>query len=363
MISQGRIGPRSAVIITVLFVSLSLFFAPSIAADYGITAAWMVISLAGLLAMAASVLPWLLMRNFPDRTIIEVGYVVAGRYLGFILGLIIFSYFLLNMAVSLRMVGERIQAAYLPGTPLSVTMLTLLAVGAVGAFLGLEAIARAIVIASGLLLASGLIPILLTRNFWNMFNFLPWLGSGLKPIAIGGISMMGMFSDVLLLALIYPSISKEQRGGGNIWLQSAFWCFVLAFFITVGTQMVFPYPVLNENLFPLTQVSRLVYEGRFLQRIDAFISFFWYGAYAFKFSLAYLLAANALTQLLRLPYYRPFLFGLGIIAFTLGMVPHDIMESTYIVTNIIWRLSPAVAFLLPGLLFLVTLFRRKEGAG
>ncbi|NPV90296.1 MAG: endospore germination permease [Firmicutes bacterium] len=362
MIPQGKIGSKGAVIVIAMFIALNFFFAPTIASTYGFTAAWLVVLLAGLLAMLAAVLPWLLMRKFPDQTIIEVGYTLAGKYLGFIINLLIFNYFLLDMVFTLRISAERIQVAYLPVTPLEVVMLTLLLVGVGGACLGLESIARSIVIASGLLLASILIPIILTYNFWNAYNFFPLLGSGFKPIAIGGISMIGVFSDVIMLALIYPSISKSQGGKSNLWSRSVLWGMVLGLVMTVGSQLLFPYLVLNESLFPFLQVSRIVYLGRFVQRLDVFLAFFWFGAYALRFAMVYLLTMFSLAQLLRLPYHHPFLYSLGVIAFTLALIPHDIVEATNIVSGVFWRTSWLVAFILPGVLLLVSQFRGREGA-
>lgn len=361
MIPEGKIGPRSVVIMAVLAISPNVFYASSIAADYGLNAAWMVILAAGLLALIASYIPKKLMDRFPQQTITEVGYQVLGKYLGFAAGLMIFNFFLMDSSLSLRLTADRVLTAYMPNTPVPVMMLALLVVGIGGAYLGLEAIARAVVIAHWLLLVTVFVPIVLTVNFWEPDNLAPWLGAGLPAIGIGGLSMIGLFADIFLIAVIYPSISKSQ--GGNIWVSSVFWGMLLLVITTLGVQLVFPTPVLSETLFPLTQVSRLVYMGRFLQRIDAFIAFFWIGMYAFRFSLVFLLALNTLTQLLRLPYYRPFMFSLGAVVFALGLIPRDIMEATYIVTGIFWRTSWAIVFGLPGIMLLVSLFRKGVKAG
>ena len=356
MISQGKIGPRGVVIITALSISMSSFYASSIAADYGGYAAWLVILLAGLIALALSMLPGRLMRRFPDSTIIEVCYQVLGKYLGFLVGLVFVGHFLLEASFGIRLGSDRILTSYMPNTPLSVLMLGMLLVGLAGAYLGLEAVARAIVIAYGLILFTVIFPILAAVNFMDLYNLFPLLGSGLPAVALGGVSMVGMFSDVLLISVIYPSISKDDRV--NVWASSIWWGLAILLFTTIGIQLIFPPTILTENLFPLVQASRLVYLGRFFQRIDAFLAFFWMGAIAFRFSLVYLLAANTLTQLLRLPYYHPFLLSLGVIAFSIGMIPHDIIETTYIVTGIFWRTGWLIAFVLPGILLLVSYFRR-----
>lgn len=363
MISQGKIGPRSVVIITALSISISCFYASSIAADYGGYAAWLVILLAGLVALALSFFPARLMRSFPDSTIIEVCYQVLGKYLGFLVGLIFAGHFLLEAALSLRLGCDRILTSYMPNTPLSVMMLAMLSVGLAGAYLGLEAVARAIVIAFGLLLFTLFFPILVSVNFMDYLNLFPLLGAGLPAVALGGVSMVGMFSDVLLISVIYPSISKFKDGRVNVWAPSIWWALVILLFTTIGAQLIFPPTILTENLFPLVQVTRLVYLGRFFQRIDAFLAFFWIGAYGFRYALVLLLAANVLAQLLRLPYYRPLLISLGVIAFAIGMIPHDMIETTYIVTSIFWRTGWLIAFVLPGILLLVSYFRRGVNNG
>ncbi|NPV91256.1 MAG: endospore germination permease [Firmicutes bacterium] len=357
MKTQGKLGSRPAIIATVLTISLSIFFIPTIAADYGHNAAWMVILLAGVLAIVLSLILNRLMRLFPDKTIVEVSYIVLGKYLGFLAGLLIFAFFLFDSALSLRLIGDRITTIYLPSTPLSVAMVYLLIGGVFCAYLGIEPIVRGVAISWGFLLVAALLPIILSFPFWKVQNLFPLFGSGWKPIAIGGLSMLGLFSEVILLAVIYPSISTKQPE--NLWTPSIVWALVLMLITTIGVELVFPYPVLNETLFPLAQVSRLVYLTQYIQRIDSFISFIWMGAMTYKFALVYTVTVFTLTQLFRLPYYKPFIFGLGIIVFTLGMLPHDIIEVTYLISEWFWRIGWVIAFALPGIMLLVFYFRRR----
>lgn len=354
---EGRIGPHAAVVAASLLPSMYILFAPSIAADYGLSAAWLVQLAAGLFALALSLFPDRLMSRFKGRTIIEVGYLLLGGFGGFAAGLLIFVFFLIDTALDLRIVADRITTVYLPSTPLSVVMLTMALTGLWGAYLGIETISRSILVGYRIMLLSVIIPVGLSAIFWNVGNFFPLLGTGPVNIAKGGAAMAGMFSEmVVLLAIIYPAIKTRPKDTGII-TRSALWAAVFLFIATIGVQLVFPAPILNENLFPLVEVSRLVFLSRFVQRIDAITTFIWISGMLFKYTLLLIAALYSLTQLLRLPYYRPFLLPVSIIVFALANLPHNIIQSHNLASKFGWPIGLVIGFALPGFLLLVAHLR------
>ncbi|NLK52535.1 MAG: endospore germination permease [Syntrophomonadaceae bacterium] len=351
MLSEGKIGPAEAVCTASILLCLNALVSASIAADYGLQAAWMVLLLVGGLSGIGVVILMRLMEHYPDQSIIEVSQEVLGPVPGFMIGMIFFFFFLLAAVLFLRVEADRIVTVYLPDTPTSVLVLFMLITGVVSAFIGLESLSRTLHILSIPLIASIILPLILAYNFWDWNNLFPLWGSGLSGILKGGFLLSGMFADILILALIYPSIRVNKTA--QIWSKALILGVSTNVATTIGVLLVFPIPNINENLFPVVQTARLVFLSRFVQRVDAFFAFFWMIAIMLKFNVLFYASCISLTRLLKLPYYKPLIYPLSVIVFALAFIPKDIIQVTEWIALGAWRWNGLIAYGLPALLLLI----------
>lgn len=102
----------------------------------------------------------------------------------------------------------------------------------------------------------------------DISNLFPVLGIGTDGVFFSGLRGTFLYSDILLLYLIFPNDSDPRQVRSTVMTGTALAVavnvlFVLAFTLTV------PYPVSAEGQFPVYLLLKEVRIGRFLQRIDA----------------------------------------------------------------------------------------------
>lgn len=369
MISEGKIGPAEAASVPLLLLAINALFSGVTAVDHGLQAAWLVILIAGLLTCAGVFFSVRLMQNYPGQSIIEVSRTLLGPIFGFMISLAFFNQFLIGSALFLRLETERILTVYLPNTPFYALMGTLVLVGIGGAYLGLEALARSTKILVVFIIASILLPLFMTYNFWTWHNIFPLGGSGMHGIVRGGFSMSGMFTEIIILAVIFPAIKISSPG--RLWFQPLLIAIAFHILVALLNLLLFGVPTLNETLFPVVQSARLIFLGRFIQRIDILFAFFWMIGICLKYIILFYATDVILTRLLKLPYRKPFLIPLGIIVSSLAMFPNSMIQATDIISNIAWRFNGLITFSLMLLVLLVHYFKpppkpegglAKEGA-
>ena len=82
--------------------------------------------------------------------------------------------------------------------------------------------------------------------------------------------------------------------------------------MVVAVMVFFGIPSLKRNPVSIVQSARLIYLGRFIQRIDIFFAFFWMIGICLKYTILFYAANVGLTRLFKLPYRKPFLIPLGL---------------------------------------------------
>jgi spore germination protein KB len=359
MIQQGKIGPREAMSIITTVISVNALLSGAIAADYALHAGWLAIIVAGGLAALGTLFSARLMAHYPDKGLIGVGQEVLGPTGGFCIGLLYFNLFLLASALFLRLEADRIALVYLPDTPAPVIALFMTLAGLGVAYLGLEALGRMSLVFSSVVIGGLLLPLFLSANFWNWNNLFPLLGTGISDILKGGLSLHGLFSEIIILAVFYSSI-KVSSSPMSFWYQPLLIGLLVNVIAALITLLVFSVPAITENIFPVVQTSRLIYLGRFFQRIDAFFAFFWMIAICLKFIILFFTSNVILAELLKLPYYKPFIVPLGIIVFSLAFLPSDLNQATHLATHMAWRWSGIIAFLLPAVMLIICQLKQPK---
>jgi spore germination protein KB len=358
---EGKIGVPEAVALATMFTGAELFSAyPSRMADLGQTAGWLVSLVSVLVGTLGTMILACLMANFPGRSIVEVSEEVLGSWLSLPVSLVFLLYFLILTAITLRQYAERILTAFLPVTPLEVIMGLILLGSLLACYLGLEAIGRSAVSLFPLIIGSVLLSLVLVYPYWNYNNLFPLLGSGPVKVLSRGAGESSLFSHFLVLAVVYPQVQVGKRPI-RLWLIVAALSASILVLGTLAASMVFPTPVLQENLYPMLQMARLVSFGRFIQRVELFFVFFWVLWVTFKVTLGLYASLTILTRTLKLPYHRPFLLPMAIIVFALGLVPSSFIAVLNIDHGLYWQWGWITGYAIPLLLLVVARLRGKGG--
>jgi hypothetical protein len=83
-------------------------------------------------------------------------------------------------------------------------------------------------------------------------------------------------------------------------------------------------------------------------------------AICLKFIALFFTSSVVLAELLKLPYYKPFIVPLGIIVFSLAFWPSDLDQATHLATHVAWRWSGIIAFLLPAVMLIICQLKQPK---
>jgi spore germination protein (amino acid permease) len=356
---QTVIGVSEAVTILFIFISAKTFL------SYGrqffhesYNAAWMVplvqtfVGLAGVLLLAA------LLQKYPGRNLVEIGEELAGPYINVLFALFYLTVFVIGAALTLRGVSERVEAGYLPNTPISMVVLSFAVGAVVVGYLGPEAATRTARFLLGVLLVSTMVLIALTVPLWRFHTLYPLWGSGPLEILKAGLTSSGDFVQILLLGIIYPFLPGGKVKQVGVWGVAIAGFFMFAYIWT--SLLVFTYPAVSELALPSFEISRMVNIGRFGQRVEVLfmpVSIF---ANLIFLSVSLYAAASVLCSLCKLRDYRPFVPAMAVLVQTVAFIPQNVPQLIY------WNeayLSKYSLGALAGILLVLMLIARFKGKG
>ncbi len=364
MLEQGKISIRQATLLMVLTIlATAILFLPSIATEQAGQDAWISAIIATVNGIIISLLVVTLMRRFPNQTIVEYSEDILGKFLGKIVGLGYFWFFLHTNAIIIREFGDFMIAAFMPKTPLVVfnSMIIILAVLVVRS--GLEPLGRLnewifiLYISILLTITVFLLPVM------EVENLLPILEGGILPPLKGALTPTSWFGEIIILSMIFPFLTQPHRGyrvaiGAHL---------IVGAFLLIGVAQavsIFGPVLVSAVKFPIMQTVRLISLGGFFDRVEVLVMVVWIAGVFVKVSVFHYATVLSAAQLFGLSDYRPLVIPLGILAVILSIHlfqnVSDLIEFLS-VTFSVYALSTFEVGV-PALLLLVALARGKGGS-
>lgn len=361
-LKEGHINSQSLSRILVILVVSNIFLGtPRAMVEEGATAGWILLLFAGTVASIGLFILVKLLKKFPGKNLIEIAETLWGRP-GAVFTALSFGILAVYTAIiSLREFAETMLTTVLPRTPISVVTFFFVAAMLLGAYKGLEVIGRTSTLLLPFVIGGILAILFLAGNYISLNNLFPLLGAGLGELAYHAPGRSSIFIEIILVSLIVSNISDNENIPRATW--KAFGV-SLAVFIVVEIFYISIFRLAgSEKLYvPLFQMARIIYMGRFIQRIEAIFIFIWFFTGALKLTLALYAGATALSRGFRIPIYQPLLFPLGLLTFSLSFVPPDIMTAVRVDMSYLREYGAVPAWGLP-LALLATSFIRKKGGG
>ncbi|MEW6523797.1 MAG: GerAB/ArcD/ProY family transporter [Bacillota bacterium] len=327
-IKDGNIDGRQALALLMVATSAKVFLLfPRVMVNAAATAGWLLVLISALLAgTLVLVLAKLLAAMGGDYSLEEVAEARLGPGGGLVAGVTLSLLFLADVALTARQFSEALITAVLPETPISVVTAVLFLVALYGAYLGIEALSRVAWllvpwIGMGVVLGG-----VLVFPYTRPEQIFPLLGNGLDVLVTRGITGTGFFMELLLILVIRPFL--RQPGQTTVVALSATALAGMAMAGVVAQYiMVFPVPTADTVTFPLLQMIRLVFLGRFTQRVEAAYIFVWVITGMLKMGIVLYASALLLARGLGLPVFRPLLFALTLLAFAVSFVPDSMVQA------------------------------------
>ncbi|HEX3016148.1 MAG TPA: GerAB/ArcD/ProY family transporter [Desulfobacteria bacterium] len=362
MVKQGHIGTTELLALLIIYQSILMFYnLPTALAIRATTGAWLL----NILVCAASIsfyLPiHLLIKRFNYAPLPEIAYAVLGKAGGIGVTLVVSGFFLYLFTMFLKLFAGAIGVTILPNTPVSVIILiSIIGIIAVS-FYGMEGVTRTALIFLPFVVLGFILTIILSVPELDSAGMFPLLGVPVQD-HLSHAGLLGLVvHETLSLSVVAPYVRK-----GKSLSKLCVWTLVIVAVVStilvLLCQLQFIYPGLKEIPYPLYQLVRMIYVGRFIQRLDAVFVLLAIVSSTIQMSFIFQITMLSLAQGLRLDDWRPLIMPVAIIAYALTFLffsPESITTWYYSIGNSV--LTACVTLTVPLLIFFVSLARGKRG--
>jgi len=362
MVKQGHVGNPE--LLATLFISQSMLFfysLPTVLVQKAATGAWLLnvfVNTTGILLF----LPlYFLLKRFPGLSIIEIAAEVLGKVAGLAVSATMSLFFLYSFVTFTRAYAIATITTLFNRTPVNAVLAVTVITCGIVAYLGLEALTRTTLIFVPFIAFGSALTLFLALEKSDWSGVYPLLGVPLSQHFLAAVNLAPIVNLTLFIGVFSPYL-RHGKGSLNL----VFWAIAGAGILTTFTEIVievmFPYPGIKLLPYPLYQVVRMVHIGPFLQRLEALFVLD-AGVTSLLYNAMYLLAAVlAMSQGLKLVDWRPLIFPMGILGFSLATLLYsgsDLAKWGYSWTSSLIYLL--ISSGLPLFIYLVSIFRGKRG--
>ncbi|PWI58098.1 GerAB/ArcD/ProY family transporter [Sulfoacidibacillus thermotolerans] len=322
-IETGRVGVIELTALLTIYTATDVFLSfPSRVAYEGQSMAWAIPLVSGVIVLAAFFIVHFCFTRFPGENILQVLTRLFGRVVTLPIALIFTVFFIAQTALVMREFTETVVTTVLPSTPTALIALSFLVVVVYYAHKGLEGLTRTAMIFSYIFVIGLGLLLLLPLSWFDSSLLLPLWGRGVKATLWFGTMNTSLFCNVLILSFMYPSIRNRNQFVyiGAVSILAAALIFSVVLVVFIGTFAVAP---LGRVPFPLYQLARVIYVGRFIQRLESIFVFLWVAAAIIKMGFGLWLSAYLYAYAFHMPVYRPLLFPFALLLYVLSFLPPD----------------------------------------
>ena len=234
--------------------------------------AWM----AGIVSTAVALGLFCLIKQLycAKSNVIDISYKLGGVPLRIITGLAVFLVLSLNFISIMRIFPEIIHLVLLQKTYVEFIDMVFIIAVIFGSWCGIEAIARVhqiFIPIAGIVFAAFIIMLLPDIKGVNL---LPIFGNGAVALTKGSLSVMSIFSDLLMLNILIPFAKDpdDWKGAGNKSIIIGGVCAILIF---LAYGLCYAYPASSEFIVPIYQLERLINLSDFFSRLETVFQFIW----------------------------------------------------------------------------------------
>ncbi len=348
----------AAILINMLCVKIFLNFPRKMTEEAG-NAGWLLAIYICILAFAGFYIIAKLYRKFEGKDLLDIGEHIGGSIGRVVVGLIVVALLLFIVSIIVRTFTEDMKIVALAVSPISYVTTFFIVCMVIGAYLGLEAIARYHAIIMPVIGVGYLLIILGVTPYMELSNLLPILGKGANAIFIHGSLATGVFTELIFLFLLTPFLKSNQRFKSTGYTALAITSLLLII-SAVSYLMVIPYPVAEQKILPIYHLARMINFGRFFQRLEAIFVLIWATAGLMYVTVGLYFIAYIFKKTFALKYHRPLIFPFAAIIYTLSLLPDTLLQTVWLETGIVREWGWILAFILPILLLLIgSMIKRK----
>lgn len=262
-----------AVILTITIAHSILTLPKSIITSVG-SSTLINVAFVSIVAFIFCLVIYKLLSKFPGLDIIDISYILGGKVLQTIVGILFLAYIIFISSVLLRIFANCLQIVYYPMTDL-IFIISLFIIGTIIActFKSIAAFRSTIVIVP-IVVLSILFLFVANTKYFNFENVFPILGNGASATFGSGLSNLFAFGGIMCLYLLPPML-KKQRDFKKITVVSIVISAIYLLFTVATILFMFNSFSFTDQLMPLYSAVRHIEFGTFFQRLDSLFLLIW----------------------------------------------------------------------------------------
>lgn len=322
-ISDGKIGMKEFLgIVIIAIATQATDTTPDLLLFRGANAAWMI----PIFTFAMILLPLYMVMQLVKRHnvgLMEIIFSLTGKYVGAILGTLLFIMIFFSTTVNSRSYVDIINTMFYPNTEVAFFFVIILLTSFFVAIRGFEAIGRTAWLIVIVFAISAIFLIIFVWKDLNWYFIHPIAGPGVNKLLITSFTSMVMYKEIILLAIFFPFLRsyKDYRRASIVGLViSSIW---IALFILIPT-IVYDYPAVVYMNYVYQQLTRIASIGTF-SRLEALFLGIWVAASVLHFAIYLYICAFIFAKTLRLKNFESLILPLAGLALFLGLVPDNIV--------------------------------------
>ncbi|OPG95105.1 spore gernimation protein [Chryseobacterium mucoviscidosis] len=320
---------------------------------------WISIILSGLLVMLLGIILVTLCRRFPGKTVFQFTEEITGKWIAYILGAAIILYFLAISAFEIRVMAEVTRLYLLEGTPVWAIVMVFMWVGFYLISGGINSMARLYEIILPIALILFLLAIFLSSSLFEINNLRPVLGEGIMPVFKGLKSSVLAYTGYEVMFVVMAFMKNPEKGKkAMVWgILISMVIYLITLVMVVGSLSI---EGMRTRTWPTLDLMRsFEIEGLFFERFESLLLVIWIMQIFSTFTITHYAASLGCSQLFK-KKMLPFLIILLPISYITAMLPQNVDE-TFKLGNILGIASIYLFGVLPLLLLLLSMFRKKGG--
>lgn len=307
-----------ALLINLVFAQVMLIF-PKEMVQFGGSAAWMISTVIVLLALIYFSILSNLCNRMENMDLLDICDASGGRPLKVVFGMIFTAFLTFVLAILLGGFAETLKITSLDSSPLEFVEVLFLLGMLASAYFGIESVARInaflvpLVIIVYSLITLGTIP------EFDINHLFPVLGEGYASLSRGSILKLSTYASFFIVICFMPPFFKKRnfkRIGYTTILISG----LLLLWSTLSFLLVFPYEIAVNKKIPVFQLARHVEVGNYIQRIESLFVLICAVCALLSLSVLFSFIIYIFSKTLDLEKYRPMVFPMGIIIYSLGLI-------------------------------------------
>ncbi|PFA14392.1 MULTISPECIES: spore germination protein [Bacillus cereus group] len=324
---KDRIKTSQAIVVVVNFIlgTAILTLPRTVAEKVKTPDVWISVILGGIIAMGAGVIIVKLGQHFPGKTFYQYSQEIVGKWIGWLLSLLVVCYFLATSGFQIRSMAEVTSLFLLEGTPMWAIIMPFMWIGLYLIMGGINSIVRLFDIILPITILVFLLVSLLGLGIFEIDNLRPVLGLGVTPV-LNGIKTTTLAytgPEIMLILLMFMEQPNKAVKVILVGVSIPLIFYVITIVMVIGSLSV---DGVVTRTWPTIDLMRsFEIPGLIFERFESLLLVIWIMQMFAIYTMSLYAAALGLAQLFKKSIH-PFMFGLLPIIYIIAMTLKNIND-------------------------------------